>query len=329
MRCHQGLLLSPTAPDQPLSLLALYGPTAAGKTALAVALRTAGWPVEAIVCDALQVYRDLDAATAKPTPAEQAALPHHLLDCVAPTEAMTAGRWAALAEVAAREVLARGAIPLLVGGTGLYLRALARGLAPIPLVPAALRQALAEQWDTPGGPQQLYAELSAADPAYAAKTPWQNRQRVLRALEVLRHTGRAFSDWHLAHQASPPRHHLQLIAVVPAVDRHLPRLQARAESMAEPLWHEVESLLHRGVPADAPGLQALGYRDALALRAAGLPASEALPQLRAALASAHKAYAKKQLTWLRSEAVTLQIDPDHPDALAALQTQLRGFVRTG
>lgn len=242
---------------------------------------------------------------------------------------MTAGRWAALAEHAAREVLARGAIPLLVGGTGLYVRALARGLAPIPDVPAALRQALAEEWQAPAGPQQLYAELKAADPAYAAKTPWQNRQRVLRALEVLRHTGQAFSVWHDQHQASPPRHHLQLIAVVPPAERHLPRLQARAESMAEPLWHEVQALLERGVPADAPGLQALGYRDALALRAAGVPTADALPQLRATLASAHKAYAKKQLTWLRGEAVALQVDPDDPAALALLQTHLSGFAQAG
>lgn len=306
-------------------MLALYGPTAAGKTALAVALRAAGWPVEAIVCDALQVYRDLDAATAKPTLAEQAALPHHLLNCAAPTESMTAGRWAELAEATARDVLARGAIPLMVGGTGLYLRALVRGLAAIPQVPMAMREALAAEWQTPDGPARLYAELQAADPAYAAKTPLQNRQRVLRALEVLRHTGRAFSAFHQEHEAQPPRHDLQLVAVVPAPERHLPRLEARAADMAEPLWHEVGGLLANGLPVDAPGLQALGYRDALALRAAGVPEAEAVPQLRATLVQAHKAYVKKQLTWLRRESVALQLDPDQANSLDRLQAHLRGL----
>ncbi len=293
---------STVTPARPI--VALGGPTASGKTALAVALRTRGLPVEVVNFDALQVYRGLDAATAKPSPDEQRLVPMHLLDVVAPDEPMTAGRWAALADGILAGIAARGAWPLLVGGTGLYLRALVRGLAPIPEVPAAVRAAVAQDAARLGD-VALHAQLAAVDPAYAAQTPPANRQRVQRALEVWRHTGRAFGDWHAAHRAAPPRHDCRLVVLTPQRPWLHARIDARAAEMAAPLLDEVRALLGRGVDPLAPGLQALGYRDAVAV-VRGEASAEALAER---LAAAHRAYAKRQQTWFAAEPAALRLDP--------------------
>jgi tRNA dimethylallyltransferase len=308
-----------------MRLYALYGPTAAGKTAMAVQLRQRGLPVVALSCDALQVYRGLDAATAKPTAAERAAIPYHLLDLIGPEQPMTAGQWVAAAESAAAAALAAGQWPLLVGGTGLYLRALGQGLAAIPAVPAEVRAMLALQWQQDGGPEQLYAELQRVDPDYAAKTPPQNRQRVLRALEVWRHTGRAFSDYHREHAAAPPRHQVRLCALLPLAADHAAQVANRASAMAEPLWHEVAALRAAGLPTAAPGLQALGYRDAVALQEASVPPQVGVTKLAEQLLQAHRAYIKRQLTWLGREDVHLRLDPTAPGALDLLAADVAGW----
>jgi tRNA dimethylallyltransferase len=312
-----------------MRLYALYGPTAAGKTAMAVQLRQRGLPVVALSCDALQVYRGLDAATAKPTAAERAAIPYHLLDLIGPEQPMTAGQWVAAAEAAAAAALVAGQWPLLVGGTGLYLRALGQGLAAIPSVPAEVRTALGQQWHQAGGPDQLYAELQRVDPDYAAKTPPQNRQRVLRALEVWRHTGRAFSDYHREHAAAPPRHQVRLCALVPPAAAHAEALASRAAAMAAPLWQEVAALRAAGLSTAAPGLQALGYRDAAALQEAGESPQTGVTKLAEQLTQAHRAYVKRQLTWLGREEVHLRLDPTGPEALDLLAADVARWFAAG
>lgn len=276
-------------------IAALVGPTGSGKTALAVALRQAGLPVEAIGCDALQVYRGLDAATAKPTLQERAHLPYHLVDVCDPTEAMNAARWAELADAAIADVRARGAWPLVVGGTGLYLRGLVHGLAEIPPVPEQVRAELAIEWER-RSPEDLHAELATVDPAYALKTPAANRQRVLRALEVYRATGKAFSTWH-AEQAHHRRYACFTVVIEPARDHLLPRIEARARAMVPPLLQEVRALLDAGLSPEAPAMQALGYRDAVQALAEGTPAEVLADRL----AHAHRKYAKRQMTWFRAE----------------------------
>jgi tRNA dimethylallyltransferase len=300
-----------------LKIAAICGPTASGKTALAVRLRRDfGLPVEMLSVDALQVYQQLDAGTAKPTPEERQQIPTHLVDIVAPQDAMNAAIWVAHAERAIQDVHARGAWPLLVGGTGLYLRALLRGLAAIPDVPPDVREALASEYATRGA-DALWAELRAVDPDYAALTPPQNRQRLLRALEVWRHTGQPFSAYHAAHRAQPDHFACLRISLEPPRDQLLARIRERALAMAEPLWHEVEALRAAGLSADAPGLQAIGYRDAwLALQN-----HQPVQFFAERLVAAHQAYAKKQATWFRNNPAELRVTTAEPAEIAAVLRQ--------
>ena len=300
-----------------LKIAAICGPTASGKTALAVALRRDfGLPVEMLSVDALQVYRQLDAGTAKPTPQEREQIPTHLVDIAAPEEPMNAAIWVAHAQRAILDVHARGAWPLLVGGTGLYVRSLLRGLADIPDVPPELRDALAAEYAT-RGPEALWAELHAVDADYAARTPPQNRQRLLRALEVWRHTGRTFSAFHAAHQAQPDHYACLRISLEPPREVLQERIRARALAMAEPLWHEVAALRTAGVAADAPGLQAIGYRDAWLAQKNAEPIADFAERL----VAAHQAYAKKQATWFRNNPAELRVLAEQPEEIAAALRQ--------
>lgn len=307
-----------------MKIAAIVGPTASGKTALAVALAVEhGLPIEVVSVDALQLYQRLDAGTAKPTVAERAAVPMHLIDLLPPTEAMHAARWAQAAEVVLGEIVQRGHWPVLVGGTGLYLRALLRGLAAIPEVPAAVREALADEWQERGS-TAMWRELEERDPVYAAATPAQNRQRVLRALEVARHTGRAFSAWHAEHAALPDRHEALVIALDPPTTERSARIAQRARQMAPQLLAEVAQLHAEGLRPEAPGLQAIGYREAWA-RVQAAPADLAHGRPFAdVLIAAHQAYAKKQATWFRS--LNAQMRLERADAVAvadALATWFR------
>lgn len=303
----------------------VLGPTAAGKTALAVALRQAGLPVEVVCCDGPQMVRGVDAATAKPTAAERAAVPHHLVDVWPLDLALSAGHYVTLATAAIAEIHARGGWPLLVGGTGLYHRALCRGLAPIPEVPATLRAALGAEAHV-RGLQALWEELARVDPDYAANTPPNNRQRVLRALEVWRHTGQSFSAWH----GQPTTPHVRSFDIVlqPARQAWEARLARRAFAMVEPLLVEAACLRDAGVEVDAPGLAALGYRDAYAvLAAAGGSVAHVATTERDALADAllrsHRRYAKRQRTFFASLVSPLVLDPEAADCVDLAAAALR------
>ncbi len=299
-------------------IAALCGPTGSNKTALTVALRARGLPIEVVSCDALQVYRRLEAATAKPTAAERAAVPTHLVDMADPAEAMTAGRWAELAAQVITDIGARGAWPVVVGGTGLYYRALVRGLAQIPAVDPALRAQLAARWHGCGA-DALHAELARVDPAYAANTPAANRQRVLRALEVHAATGTPLSTWHA--QTPPPRYAAWLAVLEPDAVRHAAAVESRARTMAEPLLAEVAALLAQGLVATAPAMQALGYRDAAQVVQGAAPRAGFADRL----ARDHAHYAKRQRTWFRSEAADLRLDPAAPDAVDRIQAALHAW----
>ncbi len=303
-------------------IAALCGPTASGKTALTVALRARGLPVEVVSCDALQVYRQLQAGTAKPNAAERAAVPTHLVDIADPTEAMTAGRWAELATAAIADIGARGAWPLVVGGTGLYYRALVRGLAQIPQTDPALRAQLQDRWSTAGA-EALHAELAVVDPQYAAATPVANRQRVLRALEVAVATGISLSGWHA--RTPPPRFAVWLAVLEPDASRHAQLVEHRARAMAAPLLAEVAALLAQGIAPTAPAMQALGYRDAAQVHTAGADA----PMFADRLARDHAQYAKRQRTWFRSEAANLRLDPEADGAVARIATELAAWFVKG
>lgn len=316
-------LVSPHVTGQLGKIAALCGPTGSGKTVLAVQLRQAGLPIEVVSCDALQVYCRLDAGTAKPTADQRAAVPTHLVDCWEAQAAMTAGQWADLADAAIAEITARGGWPLIVGGTGLYLRALVRGLAPIPTTNQQLRDELQAQWQQLG-PEAMHAALAEIDPDYAAKTPAANRQRVTRALEVHAATGRSLSDWHRDHAALESRYACALAVLQPDRAVHTAGLQVRARAMAEPLVQEVRALLANGLHGTEPAMQALGYRDAVQAVRDQLGSQ----QLAAQLVAAHTAYAKRQRTWFAAEPAVLRLDPADPDTLGRLTDTLRAWFES-
>lgn len=295
--------LTPTRREPP-KVFALGGPTASGKTELALRLVALGLPVEIVNFDASQLYRGLDAATAKPTAAERASASFHLLDQLEPHQPAAAGQWAGWALTCLAEIHHRGHWPLLVGGTGLYLRALRRGLAAIPPVDPELRaQVTAELAER--GIHAMHRELAQVDPDYAAATPAANRQRVARAIEVYRATGKAFSQWHADHRAQPDRVDCSLAVLTPAKEWLYPRIASRATAMVEPLLAEVAALAAAGVPPDAPGLQALGYRDAARVIQGQLTAAD----LADLLIAEHQSYAKRQITWFAAEPAHHRPDP--------------------
>ena len=312
--------LTPSPPPPPLRVAALLGPTASGKTAAALALRAAGLAVEAVGCDALQLVRRLDAATAKPDADERRRLPHHLIDVADPIEKLSAGRYVAFADAACEYIIARGGWPLLVGGTGLYHRAFVRGLAQIPPVPAALRDDLSHEYASRGA-EFMHGELAAVDPDYAALTPANNRQRVLRALEVFRATGRPLSHWHADHAAAAPRVQCFTVVLEPERAWLVERIDRRASAMVEPLLAEVRELLAAGLPLSSPGLQAIGYRDAAAVIAGTAP----LAGFGDRLAAAHRLYARRQATWFRKTPAEVRLGRTDDAALEHLASALRAW----
>lgn len=294
------------AADRRPPVLALMGPTASGKTALAleIAQRFGG---EVVSVDSALVYRRLDTGSAKPTAAERAAVPHHLIDLREPWEPYSAADFARDAAAAIAGILARGRLPLLVGGTGLYFRALLDGLSPMPESDPAMRARLQAELAQRGS-AALHAELAAVDPLAATRIRPGDAQRIVRALEVWRLGGVPISA--LQAQSAPPRHPFRVLrlALAPA-DRALlhARIAQRFDLMLDAgLLEEVAALrAEPRVHAELPALRAVGYRqvwrylagdtDRAGLREEGIAATRQL--------------AKRQLTWLRGESDVFWCDP--------------------
>lgn len=286
--------------------LIVVGPTASGKTELAVALaRALGG--EVVSADSRQVYRELDAGTAKPARDAQGrvdGIPYHLVDCVPLTEPVDAGRFAALAREKAAEIRARGKLPILCGGTGLYVRAFLDGLCPLPRRDEALRARLEEEARVHGR-AWLHERLARADPEAAAKIPANNIQRVVRALEVFELTGKPISrHWSEHHQPSGDR--IRPLAVL-RIDRPAEELRRRIAARAALMWplmlDEVRVLLRRFTGRE-PGFGSLGYPEALACARGELSREEGL----ARLINATGAYARRQRTWLRNQLAARPVD---------------------
>lgn len=239
-------------------LIVIAGPTAAGKTALSiqVARRLQG---EIVSADSRQIYRYMDIGTAKPTAEERAEVRHHLIDVVDPDQSLTLAEYQALAYAAIDDIGRRGRVPFLVGGTGLYVRAVAEGWT-VPRVPPdpALRAKLLERAEREGA-EALYAELQAVDPAAAARIDPRNVRRVVRALEVYHVSGQTIS----AQQAkqAPPYRVLWIGLTMPRPELYA-RADARIDRMVAAGWvDEVRSLVARGYSLDLPAMSALGYRE--------------------------------------------------------------------
>jgi len=284
-------------------LVVICGPTAAGKTAAAMALAE-HFPVEVISADSRQVYRLMDIGTAKPTVLERQQVPHHLVDVVWPDEAFDAARFARLATPLIDAVLQRGRLPLLVGGTGLYIRALTAGLAELPGADPEIRRCLEAMADTEGS-AALHRRLAVVDRESAALLHPHDRVRLIRALEVFELTGRPLSVWRREHGFRQCRYRLLKIGLTAERSELYRRIDRRAAAMfAHGLVEETAALLAAGYPPHLKALQTIGYREALRLLSGECPAREALHELQ----QATRRYAKRQLTWFRAEAGVIWVD---------------------
>jgi len=290
-------------PSHPPAIF-LMGPTASGKTALAVSL-VERFPLEIISVDSALVYRGMDIGTAKPDAATLARAPHHLLDIRDPTESYSAAAFCDDARRLMADIVARGKVPLLVGGTMLYFRALLQGLDDLPRADAALRKELEAEAAARGWPA-LHAELAVVDPVTAARLAPNDSQRIGRALEVFRLIGTPMSALLDRAQTELPYRVLQL-ALIPS-DRAVlhQRIAARFEAMlAEGLLDEVETLRRSyALNADLPSMRAVGYRQAWAY----LDGDIDLKGLREQGIAATRQLAKRQLTWLRSWPGAVELD---------------------
>ena len=315
-----------TTTDPRPPVLFLMGPTASGKTALAVEL-VRRLPFEIISVDSAQVYREMDIGTAKPDAETRRIAPHRLVDIRDPAEAYSAGQFRAdaLREIAA--IQAAGHIPLLVGGTMLYFRALERGLAELPTADPALRARLAAERAEQGG-AALHARLARLDPAAAVRIHPADSQRIQRALEVYELTGRPLTELcAVSRNESLPFRIVKWI-VAPANRQVLhERIKQRFQLMlAQGFVAEVECLRRRGdLNPDAPSMRAVGYRQVWAYLDGRL--DETAMVERGIIAT--RQYAKRQLTWLRAEAGAVWLDGDENRRLDQAITRLReqGFFR--
>ena len=307
-----------------LPVLVLAGPTGAGKSAWAIRLAEQA-PVEIVSVDSALVYRGLDIGTAKPSAAERARIPHHLIDICDPADRYSAGRFVqdALAQVGA--IQARGRVPLLVGGTMLYFRALLRGLAPLPQASAERRREIDARATRAGWPA-LHAELARLDPQAAARISRNDPQRIQRALEVCYETGQTLSD--LQKQTVSPLNagRVWQWALVPGERGRLhARLERRFYSMlAEGFLEEVRALHGRGdLNASVPAIRAVGYRQLWS----HLQGEISLEEATHSGIAATRQLAKRQLTWIRSERSLQWLDPDSDDAEASWNRDVRGRLR--
>lgn len=277
-------------------VLVLAGPTAVGKSdlGLALAARLGG---EILAADSMQVYRRMDIGTAKPSPSERARVPHHLIDLVDPDEPFSAAAYTEAFRAAVDGVGRRGRLPIVVGGTGLYIRAAVKPfLFPDAGARPEIRARLALEAEE-SGPRHLHERLARLDPAAAAAIHPNDRRRLIRALEVIEATGRTISAWRNEH---PPVEPYDLLYLVLNRDRAelYARIERRTDLMMEQgFLAEVSSLLAAGYRSDLPSMQGLGYRE-LCLHLAGRCSLE---ESVAAIKRRTRNYAKRQLTWFRAE----------------------------
>jgi len=275
---------------------ALLGPTASGKSKMAMDLARRV-PLEIVSMDSAQVYRGLDVGTAKPSIAERARVPHHLIDVIDPDQSYSTGRWRTEAIAAVREILSRGKVPLIVGGTMLYYRALVGGLDALPQADPEVRAAInAEAREKGWG--ALHDELAKIDPAAARRIPVRDAQRIQRALEVWRLTGKPMSSLQGRSSAGLP-FSLKAFALIPEDREALAeRIAARFDAMlAAGLVDELRELRKRHeLSAGLPSMRAVGYRQAWLHLEGEISAAE----MRTQALAATRQLAKRQLTWLRS-----------------------------
>lgn len=278
------------------SVLLIHGPTASGKSALALRVAQAV-DGEIVNADALQLYSDLTALSARPTPEETAGVPHHLFGVADGADGWSVGRWARAAGPVIDEIMARGRTAVVVGGTGLYFKALTDGLADIPPTPAAVRVGVGKTFDTLG--EARFRELLASvDPVAEARIAPGDRMRLSRAMEVLEVTGKPLTAWQAKTAPALPADAWRAVVIEPERDLLYARCDARFEVMLERgALDEVRALIARGLDPDLPVMKAVGVRELAAHLRGEISLVEAAELARRET----RRYAKRQLTWLRNQ----------------------------
>ena len=307
------MTLQPAAVQKPV--LVVMGPTASGKSALALALAEAFEGV-VINMDSMQVYRELPILTARPGPADCAKAPHRLYGFLAGDAPCSAGRWRDLALAEIGKAQAAGRLPILTGGTGLYFRALSAGIAEVPEIPAAVRAEAERLFETLGG-AAFHARLAARDPQTAARLHVNDRQRLVRAWEVLEGSGRPLADWQAEQADARPADLEGLDFRTLVVEEKRERLYARCDARFVAMLDagalaEVRALRDLGYDENLPVMRALGVPELLAYLAGGITLERAIELAQ----TKTRRYAKRQLTWLRH-----QVLGNYPNVLS-LDAQL-------
>ena len=281
----------------PIKAVLIAGPTASGKSALALELASRADGV-VINADSMQVYRDLRIITARPTQDEETRVPHRLYGHVDAAVNFSAGAWVADAAKALEEARAGGRLPILIGGTGLYFKALTAGLSVVPPIPAELREDVRARLER-NGVEALHAELAIRDPRAAERLNLRDRTRIARALEVIEATGRSLLDWH--HEGQPPllsKDSFRAVFLAPERDELYARIDARFDTMlGAGALDEVERLAARGLDPLLPAMKAHGVPALIRHLRGELSLEEAATIARADT----RHYAKRQFTWFRHQ----------------------------
>ena len=299
-------------------IIAVTGATASGKSALAMELAE-HFCAEIVCMDSMQIYQGMDIGTAKPTKADQQHIPHHMLDIVSPSENYTVADYAQQATAIIRKILQRGHLPMLVGGTGLYLKALMHGLSlGVSRSDPAIRARLEAIADKPGGKQQLHNMLRQVDEPSANKLHPNDLRRVIRAIEVYELTGTPLSQ---TRQEENGEFTVLPIAIRMERDTLYQRIERRVDKMmTDGLAGEVKKLLDRGVSPEAQSMQGIGYKEMVPV-AHGLVTPK---QARDQIILNTKHYAKRQETWFKGETATLWLDAGN--ALPVAEEAIRRFL---
>ena len=276
-------------------IITIAGPTASGKTALSILLAKE-MDGEIVSCDSMQVYKDMDIGTAKPTLEEQAGIPHHMLSVAEPWEDFSVSRYCAMADPIVEDILRRGKSPIIVGGTGLYMDALIRGNAFAPCPSTGRREEL-EALAASQGIEAVIERLRAVDPGSAARLHPSDQKRIIRAMEVYLETGMTITEHNRKTQEIPPKYHPIRFALADRQRQTLyDRIDRRVDAMVEAgLIEEIQGLLARGIPEKCTAMQAIGYKEFVAALHGACSLEEAAGQVK----QSSRRYAKRQLTWFR------------------------------
>ena len=282
-------------------LLVILGPTASGKSALGIALARR-FHAEILVCDSTQVYRHFDIGTGKVPADEQRGIPHHLVDLVEPGEVFTAGEFRRRAIDVLDDLRRRGKLPIITAGTGLYLRALLKGLADAPERSEELRARLRQRAEK-HGPLHLHRVLARMDKEAAARIAPRDTQKIIRAIEIRQLAGKSVGEVHRRGRRALAGFEIRKIGLQPPRDALYARINARVKSMIAAGWaNEVRGLIARGVPADAKPFQFIGYSDLreVLARSEGADA-RAIADTVPGIQQATRRFSKRQGTWFRNE----------------------------